>query len=144
MSLQLRNFGQCAREALNGANISMPMCLENALPSSKYDKDNYRGVTLLNVIGKLFERIILNRSMSYFENLGFPNELQFAYQKSKSSVIASFILQEAILDSVENGSNAYSCLLDSVKAFDTVWIDGLFYKLYNIGIRGKTWRLLRK
>jgi hypothetical protein len=36
----------------------------------------------------------------------------------------------------------YSCFLDSSKAFDTVWIDGLFYKLYNIGIR-ETWRLLR-
>lgn len=87
---------------------------------SKYDKDNYRGITLLNVIGKLLERIILNRSMPFFENLGLPNELQFAYQKSKSSVIASFVLQEAILDSIEKGSKVYTCLLDSAKAFDTV------------------------
>ena len=28
------------------------------------------------------------------------------------------------------------------KAFDTVWIDSLFYQLYGLGIRGKTWRIL--
>ena len=33
--------------------------------------------------------------------------------------------------------------LDSSKTFDTVWIDGLFFKLFNFGVRGNTWRLLR-
>ena len=30
------------------------------------------------------------------------------------------------------------------KAFDRVWIEGLFYQLYMLGIRGKTWRMLFK
>ena len=28
------------------------------------------------------------------------------------------------------------------KAFDTVWINGLFYKLYEVGIRGSLWRIM--
>ena len=111
---------------------------------SKYSKDNYQGITLLNVVGKLFERIILNHSMPFFKKSGFPNELQFAYQKSRSSIFASFVLQEATLDAIENGSKIYSCFLDSAKVFDTVWVDGLFFKLFNLGIQGKTWWLLRK
>jgi hypothetical protein len=51
-------------------------------------------------------------------------------------------LQEAVLYNIENGSKVYCCFLDSKKAFDTVWISGLFYKRYNLGIQGKTWRLL--
>ena len=30
------------------------------------------------------------------------------------------------------------------KAFDTVWQNGFFYKLYSYGIKGHTWRILRK
>ena len=110
---------------------------------SKYNKDNYRGIALLNVAGKLFERLLLNPCMPFFQDNGLPNSLKFAYQKSKNSLLASFVLQEAIFDSVENSSKVYACFLDSAKAFDTVWIDGLFFKLYNMGIRGKTWRMLR-
>ena len=32
--------------------------------------------------------------------------------------------------------------LDVSKAFDGVWIGGLFYRLWEIGVRGRTWRLL--
>ena len=34
--------------------------------------------------------------------------------------------------------------LDVSKAFDGVWIDGLSYRLRQVGIRGRTWRLLYK
>lgn len=109
----------------------------------RYDKDNYRGITLLNVVGKIFERIILNRWMPFFNDIGFPNRLQFAYQRGKSSIDASMSLLEAVYYNCERGSKVYSCFLDSTKAFDTVWIPGLFYKIYNLGIQGKSWRILR-
>ena len=34
--------------------------------------------------------------------------------------------------------------LDVRKAFDSVWIDGLFHRLYALAITGKTWRTLYK
>ena len=34
--------------------------------------------------------------------------------------------------------------LNVSKAFDRVWVEGLFYQLRKIGIKGKTWRLLYK
>ena len=109
----------------------------------RHNIDNYRGITLLNVVGKIFERLILDRWMPFLADKGFPNSLQFAYQKDKSCIDASMSLQEAVLHNIEHGSKVYCCFLDSTKAFDTVWISGLFYKLYNLGIQGKTWRLLR-
>lgn len=109
----------------------------------RHNKDHYRGITLLNVVGKIFERLILNRWMPFFGEKCFPNCLQYAYQKGKNCIDASLSLQEAILHNIENGSKVYSCFLDSTKAFDTVWISGLFYKMFNLGIQGKSWRLLR-
>ena len=37
----------------------------------------------------------------------------------------------------------YACFIDFKKAFDTVWHDGLFYKLQQIGIRGNFLETLR-
>ena len=86
-------------------------------------KCNYRGITLLNVW------------MPKFQELGIPHPLQFAYQTGRSCTQASFVLREAVYYYLERGSKVYACFLDSSKAFDTVWLDGLFYKLYNLGIK---------
>ena len=49
----------------------------------------------------------------------------------------------SIADNMERGKNMYVCLLDIKKAFDSVWQEGLFHKLFNNGLSGKTWRMLR-
>ena len=110
---------------------------------NKLNKGNYRGITLLNVLGKVFERLFLDRWTPHFNSLGIPNQFQFAYQNEKSCVLSSFALQESIFYNLERGSKVHCCFLDSSKAFDTVWLDGLFYKLYNNGMKGKFWRILR-
>ena len=39
--------------------------------------------------------------------------------------------------SVQDGeSRIYSCFIDFKKAFDTVWHDGLFFKLQQMGVNG--------
>ena len=54
------------------------------------------------------------------------------------------LLQETVSANLENGSLVFVTYLDVSKAFDRVWVEGLFYQLRNIGIKGKTWRLLFK
>ena len=44
------------------------------------------------------------------------------------------MLRESIFYASENGSKVYVCFLDVKKAFDCVWREGLFYKLYHSGI----------
>ncbi|MEP5445307.1 hypothetical protein, partial [Ekhidna sp.] len=38
----------------------------------------------------------------------------------------------------------YCFFLDVQKAYDTVWRNGLWKKLWEIGIRGKMWRMMKK
>lgn len=135
----IRNFEDVPECSTSGIIMS----LFKGKKKSRLLKCNYREITLLNIIGKVFERLVLDRLMPKFCEVGIPHPLQFAYQKGTGCIQASYVLQKAALYNIERGSKVYACLLDSAKAFDTVWIDGLFYKLYQIGIRGKTWRILR-
>ncbi len=44
----------------------------------------------------------------------------------------------------ERGISVSVYSLDLRKAFDSVWIDGLLYRLYEIEIDAKLWRLIRE
>ena len=108
------------------------------------EKDNYRGITIQNVICKIYDNIIMLRADKIIRSkIGICNT-QFACSKGLSSVNASLTLQETVCHLTETGSNVYTTFFDTRKALDTVWVDGLFYMLYCRGIKGKLWRLMRK
>ena len=45
---------------------------------------------------------------------------------------------------LERGNKVFACFLDVYKAFDTVWIDGLLYKIFSeLGIKGRMWLAIK-
>ncbi|XP_046561338.1 uncharacterized protein LOC124270334 [Haliotis rubra] len=74
----------------------------------------------------------------------FPNKQQMAYQESLCSTHASFNQQETVQHYLERGSDVHVLILDSCKAFDSVWHDGLRKKLYDGGVKGKLWTVIDK
>ena len=54
-----------------------------------------------------------------------------------------FALNEALLRQRRAGKTTYCFFIDFRKAFDTVWHAGLWQRLWDEGIRGKAWRILR-
>ena len=57
---------------------------------------------------------------------------------------SALILQEGIAAGLDANTNVYVAYFDAAKAFDSVWIDVLFYQLRNMGVVGKTWQPLYK
>ena len=72
------------------------------------------------------------------------DDLQGANQQACSSLDTSWVVRETISHYRERNAEVYVGLMDVAKAFDSVWHNGLFYKLYNAGMDGKLWRILRE
>ena len=70
------------------------------------------------------------------------SELQGACKSGLSCIHTAFILQETVATSMEENGQCFVTFFDVAKAFDNVWIDGLFKQVYDLGVTGKTWRLL--
>ena len=106
----------------------------------KTDPNNYRAISLLPVIFKLFEKMLLTR----FEKIKFQEKLhplQHGFQKGKSSKMVSFLYQEAVNYTIERNDVIFTCFMDALKAFDRTWIYGLLHKLFSFGIRGKALKI---
>ena len=103
------------------------------------DPSNYRGISLLSNISKLFEKVILAKLQSSGLLL---NPLQGGFCSGYSPSHTAFVLQEAIQSIRESGKKAYVALVDVKKAFDTVWHQGPFVKLHHKGIPTRIWHIL--
>ena len=78
--------------------------------------------------------VLLNRLENYAEQNRLFSNLQFGFQEGVGS----------INHMLERGSKVFVCFLDVRKAFDTVWIDGLLYKLFTeFDIRGRMWLAIK-
>ena len=70
--------------------------------------------------------------------------MQFGFQEGSGCTETSFTLLETINHMLERGSKMFSYFLDIRKVFDTVWIDGLMYKLFSdLGVNGKLWLAIK-
>ena len=106
------------------------------------DPNNYRGITLLSTFHKIFEILVWNRLKYWWTDENVISELQGACKTGLSCVHTAFVLQETLAASMEDNEQCFLAFFDVAKAFDTVWTDGLFRQVYDLGITDKTWRLL--
>jgi hypothetical protein len=71
------------------------------------------------------------------------SDAQFGFQKGRSTVDAIFILQNVIQHFLNNGKQLFCAFIDLKKAFDSVYRNGLWYKLHCNGVRSKMLHMLK-
>ena len=109
---------------------------------SSLDPNSYRGITLLSSFNKLFEVVLWGRMKDWWVDNQVITPLQGAATPGVSCLHTGLLLQETIAENLEHHSKIFVSYYDVSKAFDGVWVDGLFYQLRNLGVTGKLWRLL--
>ena len=103
--------------------------------------DNYRGMTVTSVFGKLFEILLLTRMTDLNHN---QSDLQYGFTKGLTPTMASLILSEAEADKKMRKQSLYIATLDTQKAFDVVDHTILLNKLYEEGINQKIWLIVQE
>lgn len=107
------------------------------IPIAKPGKDpslpsSYRPITLLPVIGKIFEKILLARLLEFENENPSLKSQQFGFRAHHSTTQQIMRITETIsLRFNENKSTALT-LLDIEKAFDAVWHDALLHKIKSL------------
>ena len=106
---------------------------------SKTDPSNYRPITLLPVLDKLYMTILTKRLQACVP----LHDHQFAFREKRGTIDALFCLNEPIRLRTAQGKPTYVLFHDIKKAYDTVWRDGLLYKLHHKGVQGRMWRMIK-
>ena len=99
--------------------------------------ENYRPITILSCLGKLFTLILNNRLKDFTEKYDIIDSCQAGFRKNYCTADNIFIIKSLIDIARANKNKVYCCFVDFKQAFDTVWRPGLWSKLREHHINGK-------
>ena len=126
-------------------------CFDNSLkcadltPVHKADdttnKKNYRNISLLPVVSKIFEKLIQTQTSTYVET--FLSPFLCGYRKGYSAQHALLSMLEKWKISLDKGGYAGGVLMDLSKAFDTLNHDLLIAELYAYGFGKNALKLIQ-
>ena len=127
--------------------LGFPSELKKADVSPVHKKDdatnvkNYRPVSVLPAVSKIYERIIQNQLSEYFKQ--FLSPAMCGYRNGYSAQFALVALIEKFKESLDKGGYAGAMLMDLSKAFDTIDHALLIAKLHAYGVDRKSLVLIK-
>ena len=103
----------------------------NVVPIQKKDGKkclkNYRPVSLLPICGKISEKSIFNEMLKFFIENELISPNQSGFKPSDSCINQLLAITHEIYKSFDKGFEARGVFLDTSKAFEKVWHEGLIF-----------------
>ena len=102
---------------------------------------NYRGISLIPVVMKVYGLVLLNRLKGFCKENGLLVEEQFGFREKRGTRDALFVYKSIFRERKKIG--LYVAYLDIKKAHLSVRRKALWWQLWKMGIRGRMWMVLK-
>ena len=104
--------------------------------------ENYRPISLLSCIGKLFEKLLAAKIYSFLEQKHYFSEYQSGFRRHRQTSDHLLRLTQSLKIASKLKNHSVALFLDAEKAFDSCWHDGLKYKVKNSNLHPQYVRLI--
>nr|VZI39478.1 unnamed protein product [Spirometra erinaceieuropaei] len=105
--------------------------------------DNHRGISLLNIAGKIFARILLNHLNNHLEQ-GLLPESQCGFRRHRGTTDMIFAARQLQEKCQEMRTHLYPTFVDLTIAFDTVNREGLWKIMQKFGCPERFTQMVRQ
>ncbi|CAD7081236.1 unnamed protein product [Hermetia illucens] len=132
--IAIRNYCILFNNLLNNSFFPGQWKKARVFPILKRGKDSSspqsdRPISLLPNISKVFEVLVLKALNGHIKKKELLPNAQFGFRSGHSTIHAITKVTSDICWRINNGECVGACLIDMEKAFDTVWLDGLIFRL---------------
>ena len=155
--VSIRMLKTCGNSIYKPLQLIIRSCIVNQKLSSEWKKanvfpahkkgnkqtlENYRPVSLFPIGGKIFERLVYNSLFEFFIANELISSNQSGFKPGDSCINQLLSITHEIYKSFDDGYEVRGVFLDTSKAFDKVWHNGLIYKLKQNGVSGDLMNLI--
>lgn len=110
---------------------------------SKLEPGNYRPISVLPVMSKIYERVIYNRLEAHITSINFMYDKQYGFRPKSNTLSATIDLVTNIKLNIDKKQLVLGVFIDLKKAFDTVSHELLLKKLNDMGLTGAAYDMLK-
>ena len=137
-------FNRCVKEKCFPSSWKVSsICPVFKNSGERSSPSQYRPISLLSVISKIFESILNRHILNHLSKNNLLVDVQYGFRSARSTADVLTVISHRISEALDSTYDARAIALDISKAFDQVWHKGLLHKLSSYGISGRVHSIIK-